>query len=346
MAEVKVGQAGASGKRRKLTTEGFLGILIIAILIALYFCAGGTSGFYSLQNIMNILRVFSYLFIAGIGMTMIIITGNIDISFGAVISVIAIVMAAISKIDKGINVWMFLPAGIVVGAILCGFNAWMMAKFKIPSMVITLATTQIYYGALLLLLEGSIYNLRSNWTWFTFKANLFGGYVPVSAVMGLVLLIISVLFFKYSKFVKRLYAIGNNKQGAIYAGINVDRTMIIAYVIAGALLGFSATILATQGTRVTCTVGNNLEMKVIAAVVVGGTSAIGGSGNVYGTALGALLLAIISPALTQLGINTYWTDLFTGIIIVAAIVVSGLQRTGFHRIKNRKTATGMEGQRT
>ncbi|MEF9895404.1 MAG: hypothetical protein RR843_06470 [Clostridia bacterium] len=156
MAEVKVGQAGASGKRRKLTTEGFLGILIIAILIALYFCAGGTSGFYSLQNIMNILRVFSYLFIAGIGMTMIIITGNIDISFGAVISVIAIVMAAISKIDKGINVWMFLPAGIVVGAILCGFNAWMMAKFKIPSMVITLATTQIYYGALLLLLEGSI----------------------------------------------------------------------------------------------------------------------------------------------------------------------------------------------
>ena len=83
------------------------------------------------------------------------------------------------------------------------------------------------------------------------------------------------------------------------------------------MLALSATLLATSGKRVTCTVGNNVEMKVIAAVVVGGTSAVGGLGNIYGTALGALLLAIISPALTQLGIDTNWTDFFTGVIIVA-----------------------------
>ena len=327
----------------RITTEGFLAILLIAILIILYFAAGGMGGFYSLQNLMNIGRVFSYLFIAGIGMTMIILTGNIDISFGAVISVIAIAMAAVSKINKDIPLYVFLPVGILVGALLCGFNALMMSKFKIPSMVITLATTQIYYGFLLLLLEGSIYNLRSNWTWFTFKANLFG-YVPLSVVIGLLLLIISVLFFKYSRFIKRLYAIGNNRQGAIYAGINVDRTLIITYALAGALLGFSATILATQGTRVTTTVGNNLEMKVIAAVIVGGTSAIGGSGNVYGTALGALLLAIISPALTQLGINTYWTDLLTGVIIVSAIIISALRGIKYHRQK-AAVKDGMGGER-
>lgn len=324
-----------SRPRKRIKTEGFLAILLLVILITLYFTAGGTRGFYSLQNLMNIGRVFSYLFIAGIGMTMIIITGNIDISFGAVISVIAIVMAAVSKIDRNIPLLVFLPVGILTGALLCGFNALMMAKFKIPSMVITLATTQIYYGLLLLLLEGSIYNLRSNWTWFTFKANLFG-LIPLSVVIGLILLVLSVLFFKYSRFIKKLYAIGNNRQGAIYAGINVDNTLIITYLIAGALLGFSATILATQGTRVTTTVGNNLEMKIIAAVVVGGTSAVGGSGNVYGTALGALLLAIISPALTQLGINTYWTDLLTGIIIVAAIIISALR--GFKTYRNRKAA--------
>jgi ribose/xylose/arabinose/galactoside ABC-type transport system permease subunit len=326
----------------RITTEGFLAILLVAILIILYFAAGGVGGFYSLQNLMNIGRVFSYLFIAGIGMTMIILTGNIDISFGAVISVIAIAMAAVSKMDKDIPLYAFLPVGILVGALLCGFNALMMSKFKIPSMVITLATTQIYYGLLLLLLEGSIYNLRSNWTWFTFKANLFGS-VPLSVVIGLVLLVISVLFFKYSRFIKRLYAIGNNRQGAIYAGINVDRTLIITYALAGALLGFSATILATQGTRVTTTVGNNLEMKIIAAVIVGGTSAIGGSGNVYGTALGALLLAIISPALTQLGINTYWTDLLTGIIIVSAIIISALRGIKYHRQKAIKPGVGGEG---
>lgn len=314
-----------SSKKHTLTTEGFLSLLLIVILAALYFTTGGTSGFFSAQNIINVMRVFSYLFIAGIGMTMIIITGNIDISYGAVISVIAIVMAAISKIDTSIQWYVFIPCGMVTGALLCGFNAWMMAKFKIPSMVITLATTQIYYGALLLALEGSIYNLRANWTWIYNKANLFGGYVPLLVVIALALLIIAVLFFRYSRFVKKLYAIGNNRQGAIYAGINVDRIMIVTYMIGGALLALSSTILSTSGKRVTCTVGNAVEMKVIAAVVVGGTSAIGGSGNIYGTALGALLLAIISPALTQLGIDTNWTDLFTGVIIVAAIIVSALR---------------------
>lgn len=310
-------------KKRSLTTEGFLCILVITILIVLGFATHGS--FFDPNNIINVMRVWSYLFIAGIGMTMIIITGNIDISYGAVISVIAIVMAAVSKINKDVPFWIFIPCGMVTGALLCGFNAWMMARFKIPSMVITLATTQIYYGALLLFLEGSIYNLRANWTWIYNKANLFGGYVPVLVLIALALLVIAVLFFRYSKFLKKLYAIGNNRQGAIYAGINVDKTMIITYMIGGALLAFSSTILATSGKRVTCTVGTGVEMKVIAACVVGGTSAIGGSGNVYGTAIGAFLLAIISPALTQLGIDTNWTDFFTGVIIVAAIIVSALR---------------------
>ena len=322
-------------KKRSMTMEGFLALLVVAILVILFFTTGGTSGFFSTQNIINVLRVWSYLFIAGIGMTMIIITGNIDISYGAVISVIAIVMAAISKIDTSIQWWLFIPCGMVTGALLCGLNAWMMARFKIPSMVITLATTQIYYGALLLALEGSIYNLRSNWTWIYNKANLFNGYLPLLVVFAFALLIIAVLFFRYSKFLKKLYAIGNNRRGAIYAGINVDRTLIITYMIGGALLALSSTILATSGKRVTCTVGNAVEMKVIAACVVGGTSAVGGSGNIYGTALGALLLAIISPALTQLGMDTNWTDLFPGIIIVAAIIVSAL--------KHREKPTAKKG---
>lgn len=326
-------------KNRALTAEGFLGILVILILIAVYFLADGTKGFYNLQNIMTVLRTFSYLFIAGIGMTMIIITGNIDISFGAVISVISIVMAAVSKLGDGVNVFVFLPVGILIGALLCGMNAWLMVKFKIPSMVITLATTQIYYGALLWIVEGSIYNLRPNWTWFSFKA-VIAGYIPVSVILAVVFLIVSILFFKYSKFVKRLYAIGNNRQGAIYAGIDVEKTMIITYVAAGALLAFSSVILSTSGTRVTCTTGNNLEMKVIAAVIVGGTSAIGGTGKIYGTALGALLLAIISPALVFMGINTYWADLFTGIVIVIAVIASALKNYDFLGLYKKLSAEG------
>lgn len=311
-------------RKRRITAEGFLAIFMVALLVFLYFAAGGTFGFYSLQNIMGVLRTFSYLFIAGIGMTMIIITGNIDISFGAVVSVLAVVMAAITKLGPAYGIWAFVPAGMVVGALLCGINALLMTRFRIPSLVITLATMQIYYGGLLWALEGSIYNLRPHWTWLSFKAMLFG-YVPLSVVFALALLVAAVFFFKYSKFVKRLYAIGNNVQGARYAGINVEKTLVITYMIAGALLAFSSAILATAGTRVTCTMGNNFEMKVIAAVIVGGTNAMGGSGTVYGTALGALLLAIVGPALMSLGYNSYWTDLFTGGIMVLAVISSALR---------------------
>jgi ribose/xylose/arabinose/galactoside ABC-type transport system permease subunit len=326
-------------KKQKITAEGFLGILVIAVLIILYFTA---DGFYSIQNIMTVLRVFSYTFIAAIGMTMIIITGNIDISFGAVLSVIAIVMAAASKIDPSIGILIFLPIGMITGAILCGINALIMAKFKIPSLVITLATMQIYYGVLLWVLEGSIYNLRANWTWFSFEA-IIGNFVPLSVVIAVVLLVASIFFFKYSRFSKKLYAIGNNKQGAQYAGINVDRTMIIAYVLSGALLAFSAAILSTSGTRVTCTVGNNFEMRVIAAVIIGGTNAMGGSGKIFGTALGALLLSVVSPALVFLGINTFWTDLFTGLIIVIAVIMSAMRRLNIRK-KIRTTNVQLEAK--
>ena len=312
-------------KKFAITSEGFLGILLVVIIIFLYFNAGGTNGFFSIQSIMSMLIVFSYIFIASIGMTMIIITGNIDVSFGSVLSAIAILMAGVSKINNSIPFIVFLIVGMILGALLCGFNALLMTKFRIPSLVVTLATMQIYSGALLWFVEGSIYNLTPNWTWFSFDAILFG-LVPLSVVIAFVLLIISVLFFRYSKFIKRLYAIGNNRQGAVYAGINVEKTMIMAYVISGILLGISSAILATAGNRVTATVGNNFEMRVIAAVIVGGTSAMGGSGTIYGTALGAMLLAIVSPALVFLNINTYWTELFYGAIIVIAIVVSAIQR--------------------
>ena len=332
---VKQSTGGRRHKKFHITAEGFLGILVIILLIALYFLAGGTQGFYGLQNIMLVLRNFSCLFIAAIGMTMIIITGNIDISFGAVISVIAIVMAAVSSFGMEFGIHIFLPIGMIVGGLLCGFNALLMTKFRIPALVITLATMQIYYGALLWTVEGSIYNLRTNWTWLSFEAFLWD-YVPLYVITAVALLIGSIFFFKYSRFIKRLYAIGNNVQGARYAGINVERTLIVTYIIAGALLAFSSAILGTFGTRVTTTVGSNFELRVIAAVIVGGTNAMGGSGKIYGTALGALLLSIVSPALVHMGINTYWMDFFSGLIIVIAVIVSAVRNFDFSRFNRKK----------
>lgn len=302
-------------KKKTLPSELVLG-LFVAILIAVLCIAAPT--FAATNNIMSILNRFSYILIAAIGMNIIMITGNIDVSFGGIISVMCILMAFIGK--TGAPIYVFMPAAIICGALLCTLNGLLITKLKIPAIVATLATTQIYAGALPLVVEGSIYDLPASFTWLAFDAKLFG-VLPLSVVIALVILVISLFFMKYSRFFKSLYAIGNNAKGARLAGINVDGTVIVTYAIGGALLGVAATIIATAGQRVTTTMGAGMEMTFIAAVVVGGTSVTGGSGNILGTAFGALLLSIISPALYHLGVSDSWSTAVMGAIIILAVAV-------------------------
>lgn len=312
-------------KKKTLPPEMTLGIFVVAIIAVLCLV---TSDFGSVNNLMSVLNRFSYILIASIGMNIIMITGNIDVSFGGVISVMAILMAAIGK--TGAPIYVFMPAAMVCGAILCTINALLITKLKIPAIVATLATTQIYAGALPLVVEGSIYDLPDSFTWLAFEAKIFT-IVPLSVLMALVILAISLYMMKYSRFFKSLYAIGNNAKGARLAGINVDRTIILTYAIGGALLGIAATIIATAGQRVTTTMGAGMEMTFIAAVVVGGTSVTGGSGNLLGTAFGALLLSIISPALYHLGVSDSWSTAVMGAIIIIAVTVSAMKGIRTHK---------------
>jgi ribose/xylose/arabinose/galactoside ABC-type transport system permease subunit len=133
---------------------------------------------------------------------------------------------------------------------------------------------------------------------------------------------------KYSRFSKRIYAIGNNAEAARLTGINVNKVVLITYAIAGALFGVSAAIIATASQRVTTTMGTGLEMTFIAAVVLGGTSVAGGSGKVLGTVFGAAVLSVIAPAVNYLGISSDWSDAIMGAIIIFAVIVSALRLEG------------------
>lgn len=302
-----------------LTTELFLAGFLLAIII---FLQTATTGFFEMNNIMSILNRFSYVLIAAIGMNLIIITSNIDVSTGALISVVCIVIAAVGK--TGANIAVLLPVAMITGAMLSFVNSLFITKLKIPAIVATLATTQLFAGILPLVVEGSIYDLPKSFTWLSFEAKIFGS-VPASILICLIITIFAIILMKYSKFSKKLYAIGNNKNGARLAGINVDRTVIIAYTIAGALFGISGTIIATASQRVTTTMGSGLEMTFIAAVVLGGTSISGGSGKILGTVFGALILSIISPAINYLGISPDWSEAIQGIIIIVSVVISAIR---------------------
>ncbi|MDY3919160.1 MAG: ABC transporter permease [Candidatus Limivivens sp.] len=303
-------------KKSFMTTEFYLFCFLVVIMLIL---AVAAPGFYTLNNIMSILNSYSYILISAIGMNLIILTGNIDVSTGALISVVALASAAIGK--QGVPFAGLLVAAMIMGAVLSTLNGLFITGLKIPAIVATLATTQIFQGVLPLTVEGSIYDLPASFTWLAFKAKIFG-VIPASALICLIVTVFFLIFAKYSRFVKKLYAIGNNRTGARLAGINVDKTVVISYTIAGALFGITALIVATAGQRVTTTMGTGMEMTFIAAVVLGGTSSAGGSGRLIGTVIGAFILSIVSPAINFLGISPNWADAVKGAIILISVVVS------------------------
>lgn len=311
-------------KKKKITgyrtTEFYLLLFFIVILAFLGVFA---SGFYDVNNIMSILNRFSYILISAIGMNMIIITSNIDVSAGALISVICIIIAAVGK--AGANTPILFIVAIIVGMVISTLNGLIITKLKIPAIVATLATTQIFQGILPLVVNGSIYDLPVKFTWLAVKAKIFG-MMPGSVLIAALIAVVAVVFMKYSGYSKQLYAIGNNRNGARLAGVNVDRVVVISYTIAGALYGISAVIIATGSQRVTPTMANGMEMLFIASAVLGGTSTTGGSGKVQGTIIGALILAMISSAINYLGISSDWSDAVMGFIILASVVTTTYQR--------------------
>lgn len=309
----------AKEKRNSFTssTECYL---MIFLGIGLIFLAFFAKGFYSLNNLMSVLNTFSYTLISAIGMNMIILTSNIDISTGALVSVVCLFLAALGK--TGVPFAVLLPVAMAMGTLLSTINGLFITKMKIPAIVATLATTQIFQGILPLIVEGSIYDLPASFTWLAFEAKIFG-FIPASALLCLIVTAAALCFMKYSRFSKKIYAIGNNAEGARLAGIAVEKTVVLTYAIAGALFGITAVIIATAGQRVTTTMGTGIEMTLIAAVVLGGTSTAGGCGRISGTVLGALILSIISPAINYLGISPNWSDAVKGVIIIVSVVLSG-----------------------
>jgi ribose/xylose/arabinose/galactoside ABC-type transport system permease subunit len=317
----------SKGKFKKiLTTEFYLLIFLVAILVVMKAVA---PGFYSVNSIMTVLNYFSYLLIAAIGMNLIIITSNIDVAAGSIISVVAIVIAFVGKTGAPLPV--FLAVGMGTGLVLSWLNGLFITKLNIPAIVATLATTQLFIGALPLVVEGSIYDLPASFTWLAFQAKLFG-VIPASVAFAAVIAVGFMLFMRYSRFSKKLYAVGNNKHAATLTGINVNKIMVLAFAIAGPLYGICGTIIATAGQRVTTTMGNGFEMTIIAAVVLGGTSISGGSGKIIGTVLGAFILSLITPAMNYIGLSSDWSDAVMGAIILLAVIVASISTL----TKNRK----------
>ena len=288
-----------------------VGFIVLFILLSIF-----AESFFNISNIVNVLRQVSITAILGFGMTLVIISGGIDLSVGSIFAFSAVVMASIVKEGK---VLLGIIVGLLIGAIMGLFNGIVISKGKIQPFIVTLATMTIGRSLTLAYTQGIPISLFPNSFRFIGRGDVFGIPVPVIIMFGVFFLVLYIL--KKTKLGLYIYSIGGNEEATKLSGVNVDRYKIIVYTISGIFSAVSAMILTARLNSAQPTFGQGYELDAIATVVLGGASLSGGSGEVLGTLFGALLLGTINNGMNLMNISPFYQDLVKGAIILLAVLL-------------------------
>ena len=298
---------------RELSVLGAL----LAILLGLAIFA---PAFYQPQPLLSLLTREAPTLVVACGMTLVIVCRQIDISVGSIFSVCSVCAGLLAA--RGWPLLLVLPASVALGAVFGAFNGVLVAGLRLPSIVVTLATMVTLRQGLNLVRQGEFVNLPEDIQWFGLGQTAGQLVLVIAAVVILILLALAMRHLAAGRFV---YAVGTDAEAARLAGIRPQLVTFLVFVSIGALTGLAAMMNLAQSPQVQPLTGNGLELKVIAAVVVGGVAISGGRGNLWGAFAGLLLLACISPALTHLRIEAYWEKAIQGTIILLAVVADGLR---------------------
>jgi hypothetical protein len=252
------------------------------------------------------------------GMTMVIILGGIDLSVGSVIALSG-VFAAGCVSRYGMNIYLAMIIGVLIGIIIGAFNGFVISRTTIPPFIVTLATMNIARGLSGVYTGGSPVRVVSKeWQWIG------AGYIgifPVPVIIMIIIFIISVLIMNRTKIGRYIYAVGGNTLAAKFSGISVSKVKFMVYTYSGLMAGLAGVILASRMYSGQPTAGDGAEMDAIAAVVVGGTSMSGGYGKLGGTLVGALIIGILSNGLNLMNVNSFWQTVVKGIVILLAVFI-------------------------
>ncbi len=287
--------------------------------------------FLKRDNLFNIANQIVVIAVIAIGMTMVIITAGIDLSVGSLIALSAVVMASVVRDfgggDQAGMMWLLIGSavGIAVCAGLGLFNGVMVTAFAIPPFIVTLGTMLVARGLAYLIAGGqSIYQLPESFTWLGRGAGFFS--IPHAVVMMVLLYITAHLLMSRTIFGRYVYAVGGNTEAARLSGVPVRRVVLAVYLASGALAGLGGIVMASQLKTGSPTYGVMYELYVIAAVVVGGTSLVGGQGKVLGTLIGAFIIAVIQNGMNLTGVESYTQQVVLGLVILAAVLLDTLKR--------------------
>ncbi len=295
--------------KREISAAGaFVAILIVLAIVA--------PSFFSAGNLRDLLINNAPTLLIAIGMTMVILVGEIDISVGSQFAVCSIAAGFLAK--TGMPMPVLFVAILLVGAAMGSLNGVLVGWLRLPSIIVTLAMLVLWRDALRWLTEGAwVQNLPENFQWFGFSQR--GGELTIVAIT----LIVFVVFAWTLRNVvagRKIYAVGSDAEAARLAGISGPTVVLSVFALMGALTGIAALLNAVRFSEIPGNSGVGLELKAIAAVVVGGAAITGGRGTLVGTLIGVALLGTIGTALTFLGINPFWEKAIQGAIILIALV--------------------------
>jgi len=290
------------------------GLIALCIIIAIL-----NPTFIEPANIINILLQISINGILAIGLTMVILTGGIDLSVGSLIALSGICMGLVQKAmvaDNALVTILCILVSLVIGLLAGMANGIMITKGKLPPFIATLGMMSIGRGLALTLSGG-----KGVSPFPTFIQTLGGtGNLLVPIAIMLAIYGIAWWILRYTKQGRNTYAVGGNKEAAKLSGINVDRTMITVYSLSGLLAGIAAVILVGRLNTAQPTAGLNYELDAIAATVIGGTSMSGGEGKIIGTFIGALFIGVLRNGLNILNVSAYIQQVVIGVVIIAAVL--------------------------
>ncbi len=292
-----------------------LGLWLILAILSPYF--------FTVTNIFEITLQTAVIGIIAVGQTFVILSGGIDLSVGSVFACSAVVGGLVYK-STG-NLFLTILVTLAIGALLGGVNGLFVTKLRVPPFIATLGMMGIARGLALILSRGiPIFGLGDSYKWI--GQGKFFNVIPVPTIILLLIFAVAIFISKYTRFGRFTYAIGSNSEASRLSGINVERTTIGIFLFSGLLCGLASIIEAGRLGTIQPAGGNGYELLAIGGVVIGGTSLLGGEGNVLATLIGALMVTTIRNGLNIIGVNAFWQLVVNGSVIIVAVSIDQLRR--------------------
>jgi ribose transport system permease protein len=320
---------------KRLANTQSVWILGVLLVIIVFFSITGGSNFLSVSNFSLIAQNVAVWAVLGIGMTFVIITSGIDLSVGSVLVFSSVVAAkAMEATGGGVGSAMIgILIALVSGAAWGSLNGFLVAKAKIPPLIVTLGSLSVALGLAQVITSGiDIRSVPTVMTDFNTYTKILG--IPSLPFVALLLLVIGGVVLHKTKFGRYTYAIGSNEESARRVGVKVDRHLVMIYALSGLLAGVGAIMSLCQFGTTTIAGQSLTNLNVIAAVVIGGTSIFGGEGTIFGTVVGLFIPAVLQAGFVIIGVQPFWQGVAVGSVLVAAVYVDQSRRAAALRGAN------------